>query len=66
MAMIPEGSGLKLFDFNADRAVAMGDELGHYRIVHFATHGFLNGEHPGLSGLVLKSCPGYFSCDSTE
>ena len=54
MTLIPEGAGLKVFDFNANRAVAMGPELGQYRIVHFATHGFLNGEHPELSGLVLS------------
>jgi CHAT domain-containing protein/Tfp pilus assembly protein PilF len=54
LALVPKGSGLKLFDFNANRAVAMGPELGRYRIVHFATHGFLDGEHPELSGLVLS------------
>ena len=25
-----------------------------FRIVHFATHGLLNSEHPGLSGIVLS------------
>jgi CHAT domain-containing protein/tetratricopeptide (TPR) repeat protein len=54
MALVPEGLGLKVFDFNANRDLAMGSELGQYRIVHFATHGFLNGEHPELSGLVLS------------
>jgi CHAT domain-containing protein len=28
--------------------------LGQYRIVHFATHGLINSEHPELSGLVLS------------
>jgi len=54
MALVPEGAGLKVFDFNANRAVALGSDLGQYRIVHFATHGFLNDEHPELSGLVLS------------
>ncbi len=54
MALVPEESGLKLFGFNASRAAAMGSALGQFRIVHFATHGFLNGEHPELSGLVLS------------
>jgi CHAT domain-containing protein/Tfp pilus assembly protein PilF len=54
MALVPEGAGLKVFDFNVNRAVALGPELGQYRIVHFATHGFLNDEHPELSGLVLS------------
>ncbi len=29
-------------------------ELAQYRIVHFATHGLLNSEHPELSGLVFS------------
>ena len=27
--------------------------LGRYRMVHFATHGFLDSRHPELSGLAL-------------
>jgi CHAT domain-containing protein len=41
-------------DFRANRATATSSELGQYRIVHFATHGLLNSEHPELSGLVLS------------
>ena len=41
-------------DFQASRALATSGELGSYRLVHFATHGFLNSEHPDLSGLVLS------------
>jgi CHAT domain-containing protein len=50
----PAGAGLRALDFTASRATATGDELSHYRIVHFATHGILNGEHPELSGVVLS------------
>ena len=32
----------------------MSPELSQYRIVHFATHGLLNDEHPELSGIVLS------------
>ena len=32
----------------------MGGSLGDYRIVHVATHGFLNGSNPALSGLLLS------------
>ncbi len=48
------GAGMKATDFNASRATATSPELGQYRIVHFATHGLLNSEHPELSGLVLS------------
>jgi CHAT domain-containing protein/Tfp pilus assembly protein PilF len=41
-------------DFEASRATATDPELGQYRFVHFATHGFLNGVHPELSGIVLS------------
>ena len=54
MALIPEGSGLKLLDFNANRTVALGSELGQYQIVHFGTHGFINDENPEVSGLALS------------
>jgi CHAT domain-containing protein len=46
--------GLKALDFRASRATATSPELSQYRIVHFATHGLLNSEHPELSGLVLS------------
>jgi CHAT domain-containing protein len=32
----------------------MKSDLAGYRIVHFATHGLLNNEHPELSGIVLS------------
>jgi CHAT domain-containing protein/Tfp pilus assembly protein PilF len=48
------GATLKALDFEASRATALSEELGQYRIVHFATHGLLNSVHPELSGLVLS------------
>lgn len=48
------GTGLKALDFEASRATAVSGELAQYRIVHFATHGMLNNQHPELSGLVLS------------
>src|SRR5262249_4010896 len=41
-------------DFAASRALAVGGELSRYRYVHFATHGFLNSQHPELSGIMLS------------
>ncbi len=32
----------------------MSTDLSQYRIVHLATHGLLNSEHPELSGVVLS------------
>jgi CHAT domain-containing protein/tetratricopeptide (TPR) repeat protein len=46
--------GFQALDFRANLATATSADLGSYRIVHFATHGLLNAEHPGLSGLVLS------------
>ncbi len=48
------GQGMKALDFTASRATATNSNLAEYRIVHFATHGLLNSEHPELSGLVLS------------
>jgi CHAT domain-containing protein/Tfp pilus assembly protein PilF len=52
-AASPEAS-FKAFDFMANHATATSPELEQYRIVHFATHGLLNNEHPGLSGIILS------------
>src|SRR5262249_55371994 len=38
----------------ANRQLATSPELARYRIIHFATHGILDDEHPELSGLVLS------------
>jgi len=50
----PEGMTLKALGFDASRATAMSGDLANYRIVHFATHGVLNNEDPGLSGVILS------------
>jgi CHAT domain-containing protein/tetratricopeptide (TPR) repeat protein len=53
MKVIPAGKRLKATDFDANRALATSGLLAKFRIVHFATHGFLNNAHPELSGLVF-------------
>jgi CHAT domain-containing protein len=45
---------MKAVDFQASRATAISPELANYRIVHFASHGLLNSQHPELSGLVFS------------
>src|SRR5262249_56816053 len=54
LSATPRTDGFAALDFCANRATATGDELSRYRIVHFATHGLLDSEHPELSGLVLS------------
>jgi CHAT domain-containing protein/tetratricopeptide (TPR) repeat protein len=49
-----ENKKLKALDFTASRATATSEELGQYAIVHFATHGLINNQHPELSGIVLS------------
>ncbi|MGH9836663.1 MAG: CHAT domain-containing protein, partial [Blastocatellia bacterium] len=54
IAVAPQRQSARLLDFQANRAAATGDDLSNYRIIHFATHGLLNSQHPELSGIVLS------------
>lgn len=54
LAVAADGDELRALDFGASREAVVGDRLKDYRIVHFATHGLLNGEQPRSSGLVLS------------
>jgi CHAT domain-containing protein/tetratricopeptide (TPR) repeat protein len=54
LALVPRGEALAALDFAASQTTAMSADLRQYRIVHFATHGYLNPERPDLSGLVLS------------
>ena len=51
---VPAGESMKALDFKATRIAASDPALAQYRIVHFATHGLLNSQHPELSGLVFS------------
>jgi CHAT domain-containing protein/Tfp pilus assembly protein PilF len=53
-AMVPNGSSMLAMNFDANRAAALSPGLKQFRIIHFATHGVLNGKHPELSGIVLS------------
>jgi CHAT domain-containing protein len=50
----PVSEAMKALDFQASRSAAFSNDLSQYRIVHFATHGLLNSNHPELSGIVLS------------
>lgn len=52
-AAAPRGTTMIVKGFAASRETAMSSLVGEFQIVHFATHGFLNSEHPELSGIVL-------------
>jgi CHAT domain-containing protein/tetratricopeptide (TPR) repeat protein len=54
VAAAPEAMTLRAIGFDANRATAMSSDLAQYRIVHFATHGVLDNENPGLSGIILS------------
>jgi len=52
--LVPAGELLQARDFAANRQTATDAQLSNYRIVHFATHAFINSVHPDLSGIVLS------------
>jgi CHAT domain-containing protein len=54
MRTVPPNQSLGALGFQASRATATSPELSKYRIIHFATHGVLDLEHPELSGIVLS------------
>ncbi len=54
LAIVPAGEKMQALDFQANRTTALSSEMSQYRILHFATHGILNSEHPELSGIVLS------------
>jgi CHAT domain-containing protein/Tfp pilus assembly protein PilF len=54
MSTVPRGAGIVAKGFDANRETATNSLVGQYQIVHFATHSFLNSQHPELSGVVLS------------
>jgi CHAT domain-containing protein/Tfp pilus assembly protein PilF len=54
IALSRKSENLLALDFQANRARVNHGDLNQYRILHFATHGLLDAEHPELSGLVFS------------
>jgi CHAT domain-containing protein/tetratricopeptide (TPR) repeat protein len=52
--LIPASSRSQNLDFAADRTAATNRTLANYQIVHFATHGIANSQHPELSGILMS------------
>ncbi|MBL8209162.1 MAG: CHAT domain-containing protein [Bryobacterales bacterium] len=48
------GDSLAALGHQATRAAALDPSLADYRYLHFATHGLIDDERPGLSSLVLS------------
>ena len=54
LALAPPTGRKAALGFEANRAAAISEDLSQYRIIHFATHSFLNSTHPELSGIALS------------
>jgi CHAT domain-containing protein/tetratricopeptide (TPR) repeat protein len=54
VSLAPTGSTFEALDFEANRGQAEKAALADYRVLHFATHAFLDSNHPELSGIVLS------------
>jgi len=52
-ATAPWGTTMVAKGFDASRQTAMSLNVSQYQIIHFATHGFIDSDHPELSGIVL-------------
>jgi CHAT domain-containing protein len=54
LAVTPSDSNLKAVGYRANRSMVTSGELGQYRYVHFATHGYVDTARAGLSAIVLS------------
>lgn len=54
LALAPPARRKAALGFEANREAAMSDDLHDYRIIHFATHSFLDSMHPELSAIALS------------
>jgi tetratricopeptide (TPR) repeat protein len=55
LSLVSPEERLEAVGFDANLQLLTNDKkLSSYRILHFATHGWLNPEHPELSGILLS------------
>ena len=54
LRLVPAADALSAVGFAANLQTATSPELARYRMVHFATHAFVDSERPDRAGLVLS------------
>ncbi|MBN3905924.1 MAG: CHAT domain-containing protein [Nostoc sp. NMS1] len=54
LKLVSPSENLQAFGFDANYNWATSDQLSQYKMLHFATHGFLDSTDPELSGIVLS------------
>jgi tetratricopeptide (TPR) repeat protein len=54
LKLVSASDRLQVLDFAANYIWATSSALNQFRILHFATHGFVNDANPELSGIVLS------------
>jgi CHAT domain-containing protein len=54
VSLLPEGQGVAVMDFEANREWAQSADFRGVRAVHFAAHGIIDNKYPDLSGIVLS------------
>jgi len=54
IGLVPPGDGVVNTGFEATKQRLINERMKDYRILHLATHGLLNSEHPDLSGVILS------------
>jgi CHAT domain-containing protein/uncharacterized protein HemY len=53
-SIFPAKRSIKLLDFQANLSTVLSPALSDYRMIHFATHGLFDSQHPERSALVLS------------
>jgi len=54
LKLVSPSENLQAFGFDANYNWATNKQLSQYKMLHFATHGFLDSTDPELSGIVLS------------